>query len=157
MNIKILGKKVILLIFSSLIILYIIGFVDARKKVKPFYEAQKLMNEASQVRSQLKEVLDKDRDKEMEFIRKITSIYELAAKLDLHDFPDLQAHIKEEYQINKELLELDEKIISGQLVVTEEQTKKIVEEYTARRAKNNFIRTPFWMSFFLVSNPDIAR
>lgn len=151
-----------LLVVSAIILvalLYLVGVVVANDRAKPFKEALSIVNEAEgSVKEQMLAVSGKDPDKELEFERKYVSLYAKAAAINLDDYPILKGYIKETYQLSNDVLAYDEKLLSGHLKMTEEESKKLVDGFQAKRKDVldrywSYARIETWMKLFLVNIP----
>lgn len=136
--------------------LYIIGVINANNKARPFKEALSLVNEAEgPIKKQMIATSNKDQKLFIENEKKYTALFAKASKLNLVDYPILKGFIDEKNKLNNEILDFDEKILSGRLKITKEEGDKVVEQFIIR---NNDIYTRFatygrketWMKLFFV-------
>jgi uncharacterized membrane protein YgdD (TMEM256/DUF423 family) len=130
-------------------ILYFTGKLYAQKIIKPFQLAAQYITEAES-KNDWKNATDTKLyiEGEAEYV----ALYEKASLQNFGYEIWIKKHYEDWYKFKKELYEMDKQLFSGQLVLTKEQSDKILEEYNKRaEALNLMVAGPFWMGFYNVS------
>lgn len=151
---KIKSVKIKLLAIFCLTILYIFGRSYAVKSASPYFRVMKIVNKADAVQSKefLSAMDSNDSKKIIEAEKKHADSYKEALEVDLKSMPRTKDYIEKKYNVIKEVLEYDEKVLSGLLKPTKEEADKKIEEFKRKLNIANIgaINRPFWMDFFFV-------
>jgi len=143
------GAKIYILAVLVTLLLYSIGWLYARNKIKPFKTASKYAAEA-----EANVDWKKSNDPKI-FLDGEAKQVELYEKASLQDFGYeiwIKKYYKDWYNLKKELYELDKQLISGQLVISQAESDKKLEEFNQRVADLQLgVVGPFWMGFYNVN------
>jgi len=130
-------------------LLYFIGRLYAQKIIKPFQLAAQYITEAES-KNAWKTATDPKLYIEGE--KEYVALYEKASLQNFGYEKWIKKHYEDWYQFKNELYEMDKQLISGQLVLTQEESNKIVEEYNKKAETIGLMVVgPFWMGFYNVS------
>ena len=141
--------KTYILIVILLVFFYLLGKAYANKIVKPFHYARQLVKEAEENNEWTKL---SDQNLYLEGQRNYVSKYEQAASQNFGYESWIKKYYNDLYELKKEILAQDEKVISGELSYTTEESEKILKEYLERQEKivGRGLILPYWMSFYKV-------
>lgn len=144
--------KLNLAIMILLVISYALGRVYAINAYKPLKEAYALVDGQAQTEEGLAWAKETDTTKYLEGERKYVAIFEQAANLKTDSLRWAKPYFQELYQVNKEILEYDEQLLSGQINPTQEELEKKSNELLKKRedAFSRGFPIPFWVGFFMV-------
>ena len=124
------------------------------KSASPYFRVMKIVNKADAVQSKefLSAMDSNDSKKIIEAEKKHADSYKEALEVDLKSMPRTKDYIEKKYNVIKEVLEYDEKVLSGLLKPTKEEADKKIEEFKRKLNIANIgaINRPFWMDFFFV-------
>lgn len=150
--IKIKTKKIL---FKSIVVLvlvgtYILGRTYALHTYQTYIDAQNLFNKAnSDEAGWMKET---DPNKYLEGQRKYTESLKVVAETPSKALRWGRKYYEDLYILQKEALDHNEKLASGEIVLTKEENEKLLKEYNDRvnDALNLIFPLPFWTDYFVV-------
>ena len=145
---KILFKSIIVLVLVGT---YFLGRIYAIREYQSFKDAQSIFAQANSDEGYAW-AKETDPVKYMEGVRKYVASLKLAFDTTKSSLRWGKTYFENYYLVKKELLNYDEKLTTGELVLTKEESEKIINE------SNNKIKTldqqgymlPFWTDYFMV-------
>lgn len=151
--IKIKTKKIL---FRSIIVLvlvgtYILGRIYALHTYQTYIDAQNLLAQANSI-ERIPCEQETDIDKYLECDRKYTALIKVIAETPSKALSGGRKYYEDLYILQKESLDYNEKLATGELVLTKEESDKLLKEY-GDRVNNAFsleFPLPFWTAYFLV-------
>lgn len=131
------------------VVLYFVGKMYATKIIKPFQKATQLIQEAS---------IDKewtntqDPDVYLQGQEKYVNYYKEASEQNFGYEDWIKKFYVDLYEFKNDMYEKDKQIMSGELILTQEEMDIMVEDSIKEQSDmwNNRLAGPFWMGFYKV-------
>lgn len=150
--IKIRVKKIL---FKSIIVLvligaYFFGRVYAVQTYQTYKDAQNLLTQANSNEGAY--MRETDMNKYLEGQRKYTASLKVVAETPSKALRWGRKYYEDLYILQKEALDHNEKLATGEIVLTKEENDKLLKEYGDRvnNAVNLEFPLPFWTDYFMV-------
>lgn len=141
--------KLILILLGIVFASYLAGKVYAEKATQQYRKSEQLISEAVNDKAWAE---SKDPKEYLEGEKANVAKYKEATSLNLDYFPEYKKHVNNFYDLRNELLIIDEKMSTGEVVYTQTELEAKMAEYQARQKTindKNFV-LPFWMVFYNV-------
>lgn len=139
--------KFILILLAIVLASYLVGKLYAEKAMEQYRKSEQLILEAINDKAWAK---SKDPKVYLEGEKANVTKYKEATSLNLDYFPEYKKYVNNFYELRNELLVIDEKMQTGEVVYTQEELDTKMAEYQSRQKTindKNFV-LPFWMAFY---------